>query len=320
MGHEFEDNAIPQGPVSVLPDEHPARSVALYHGTSRFYEGNPSRGGKDVLRTGFPSMTADPGMAEMFTSGNRDSRVYSTRVPHEEILDLRKESEELGKRKEWDRLTGLIQEAAKSGKYKAVAINDITMGSDDPEYRLVGTVPPEKWEVKPTEESVDYLGGVGDSIRDFNAGKKVNKGRRNRTANTVVDNMIEDAEMVDLMRELSEEEGRGDEFPETEALAARVHRDIAQVIALRANRPPGMDSNLEIDWRDWPSDRDAAMSSVRDAVGAYKDADANDGTEGRVDCSHASSEYRGAPREATTHQGKGGGRGIIERMGLRGRR
>ena len=285
-------------------------------------------------------MTADPEMADFFAGGSRDSRIYSTHIPREEILDLRKESEELGEQKDWSRLTNLIKEAGESGKYKAVAIHDISTGGDNPEFRLVRAVPPEKWNVKPTEESAEDYGNVGDSIARFNAGEKISKGDRNRAANQAIDNMIEDAEMVDLMRELSEEEGREDEFPETEALAARVYRDQAQIRALQANRPPGMDSNLEVDWRDWPTSErtgDHRMEGLRGVIqeptSGHQSKQSLAGVREAIEMMPESSpapesggsapgralEYQGQPRTPDVNTAGNRGRGVRGMFGFRRR-
>ena len=105
----------------------------LYHGTPQFYFGPPTRGSKDVLGTKFLSMTTNPHTAEFFAGSNRDSRVFSMEVPREAVLDLRRESEDLSKRGQ-QRLAALMQKAAKSGQYEAVAINDITGGTDEMEF------------------------------------------------------------------------------------------------------------------------------------------------------------------------------------------
>ena len=116
--------------------------LALYHGTGRYYEGPPARG-HDVLGTGTLSMTASPDIAELFAGGGRDGRVYSLAVPGAGILDLRRQSAALGESGQWDRLASLIRTAREDG-YAAVAISDITFGSDSPEFQLL-RVPAEGW-------------------------------------------------------------------------------------------------------------------------------------------------------------------------------
>ncbi len=132
--------------------------LALYHGTGRYYEGPPARG-HDVLGTGTLSMTASPDIAELFAGGGRDGRVYSLAVPGAGILDLRRQSAALGGSGEWDRLASLIRTAREDG-YAAVAISDITFGSDSPEFRLL-RVPAEGWTVRRSAESLENYAHTG---------------------------------------------------------------------------------------------------------------------------------------------------------------
>ena len=133
-------------------------SITLYHGTGRYYEGTPTRG-HDVLGTGALSMTASPDIAEFFAGGGRDGRVYSLAVPRSGILDLRRPSAELRESGEWDRLASLIRTATEDG-YAAVAISDITFGSDSSEFRLL-RVPAEGWTVRRSAESLENYAHTG---------------------------------------------------------------------------------------------------------------------------------------------------------------
>ena len=178
-------------------------SITLYHGTGSFYQGSPTIGRKDVLRTGYPSMTGDLETARTFAGGSRDSRVYSIDIPRSEILDMTEESAKLGDSGDWEELRRRIIEAANSGPYKAVAIHDITSGSDEPEYRLIGHVDSNEWKVEPIyDEQLDEL---NDIIHRFNSGEKISRGDRNRTRRLNRELGLEDQDIIEMAEELSEE-------------------------------------------------------------------------------------------------------------------
>lgn len=108
----------------------------------------------------------------MFAGGGRDARVFSTTIPTSQILDLRAESENLTSPRAINRINQRIQQAQAEG-YRAVALSDITFGSDSPEFRLLN--PEVEWEVRPSssyfnpQELPDdefypgYRGGIGVS-------------------------------------------------------------------------------------------------------------------------------------------------------------
>ena len=154
-------------------------AIPVFHGTSRLYEGVPSAhvrkgSSKDILHTSTLSTSPDPEVAEFFAGGQRDSRVYETAIPREAMLDLRKVSKALVDADKMDELSALIKEAEASGRYKAVAIIDITMGGDAPEVRLLQPMLPESWTVEPSEESTEIYGPIEDTLQRVRANTLVN--------------------------------------------------------------------------------------------------------------------------------------------------
>ncbi|MYC32410.1 MAG: hypothetical protein F4X64_04460 [Chloroflexi bacterium] len=149
--------------------------MRLYHGTPMFYSGPPTGGGqgKDVLASGYLSMSGDPEAAAFFAGEGRDSRVYSTEIPDSEIKDLTRHK--VRNEKDVKRLRGEVQKAAREG-YKAAKIDDITFGGPDGEYRLLDrTIPEDRWEVRSTS-----TGDVEDSERRLVAGQKITPRERKR--------------------------------------------------------------------------------------------------------------------------------------------
>ena len=147
-------------------------SITLYHGTHRAFDDAPKYGGKDVLQTGFVSLTENKDLANLFASEGPDSRIYSIDIPHEEILDLQAESEELGGKRKWKDLSELIKKAAEDG-YTAVAIHDITLGSDEPEYRLVKDINLKQWDINPSAGNIKRYGKTGKILSQFNEGEQI---------------------------------------------------------------------------------------------------------------------------------------------------
>ena len=270
-----------EGESSTLPESHPVNVIAekpvtLYHGTGLYYEGVPSRGYKDVLRTGHVSMSSDSDMAEMFAGGSRDSRIYSVDIPTSEILDLRVESKKLGEEGKWDELATLVKEAGESGKYKAVAIQDITTGGDATEFRLVGQVPEEQWQVRPTGEKQDYWGKTDDTIQRFNAGEKVGIRERGKALSQLKEEFNMNADVYDIIR--SEGKEKPDVYPPEHVAAFKVKmdRDLAEINSLQSNRPPDRKEEIA-DYAENTSDgedrfRDpSADDDLREAVQDYQE-------------------------------------------------
>ena len=211
----------------------PAPPLALYHGTSRVFDGPPSRGDKDVLSTGYLSMTPYPDVAEFFAGGNRHARIYTLQVPRTAILDLRKESAELGEREEWDRLSALINEAGSSGKYQAVALTDITFGTDDTEFRLIRPVAPEQWQVERSQESVEEYAEFDDIVRRVTAGETVSRAERERAMRRLKSDAKADFEVAEVMED--------EDDPAAALLKDRVAQDkeLYQVLKAEPTAPAG---------------------------------------------------------------------------------
>ena len=218
------------------------QSVTLYHGTASAYSGVPTQGYKDLLGSGYPSMSGDPDVAEFFASGKRTSRVYSLDVPKSQILDLTKETEELSEQGKWDEISKLIKKAAASGKYQAVAHYDITFGTDDPEYRFVGKVPQESWHVRPSADAQERYAHVDAILKRFNAGEKITDKERRQTLRT----LKEDAHADDIKKwewvwKVLDEDGRGDQASAEDREAQREnYKELSQQIqALESKAPSG---------------------------------------------------------------------------------
>lgn len=222
------------------PDE--PRTITLYHGTPRFYYGPPDKGYKDLLGTGFLSMTGDPSLAELFAGGMRDARIYSVDIPVDAILDLRIQSEALGKADRWDELATMIQDAAASGRYQAVAIFDITMGTDMPEFRLVQKLPPGDWRVEPSEAHNSKYRETDDIITRFNAGEVVSKEESDKVQRILQADGRHDAQGIRVLREIDADgEASDEQILEMLRLEKRQVRDRAAIAALKAGpRPPSV--------------------------------------------------------------------------------
>ncbi len=215
-------------------------SVTLYHGTSQFYDGPPTKGGKDVLRTGHLSMTGNPEVAELFAGSGRDARIYSLQVPKEAFLDLRQESARFGKRGQWDQLAALVQDASKSGRYQAAALTDITMGTDEPEFRLIRPVPKEAWRVERAPESVQEYAVYDDILRRFRTGEQVSQSELDEARAILRQDAALDAEVAEVMEEVGN--------PAAKALKARVARDRELYQALAPdNTPVGLNGDDPFD-------------------------------------------------------------------------
>ena len=218
------------------------QAVTLYHGTARAYSGVPTQGGKDLLGSGYPSMSGNPEVAESFAGGSRTSRVYSLDVPKSQILDLTKESGRLSEQGKWEEMSKLIQKAAASGKYQAVAHYDITYGTDDPEYRFVGKVPKESWQVRPSADAQEHYAPIDAILKRFNAGEKITDKERRQTLRS----LKEDAQGADIKIwektwAFLDKEGRGDEVSaeDREAQRENYKKLTQQIQALKSKSPPG---------------------------------------------------------------------------------
>ena len=204
-------------------DEHPSMPIqsmtpgriVLYHGTSHYYEGPPTLGGKDVLKTGYPSMASDPYMAEYFAGGARDSRIYAIEVPTERILDLSDESDKWVRRKNLAPLRKQIDAAAASGKYDAVMLHDMTFGDEDGvEFRLLRKPEDSEWQVAPTSEHVENYREFDDVTGRLERGQYITRAERERMAEFLEEeieygNASED--MIDVLKDLHAEGRMGAE-------------------------------------------------------------------------------------------------------------
>ena len=73
-----------------------------------------------------------PEAAEFFAGGGRDSRIYSVEIPKDRVLDFTKDSQRWSKVGAWGPVKKKIEDTGKKGKYDAIAIHDVTFGSDEP--------------------------------------------------------------------------------------------------------------------------------------------------------------------------------------------
>lgn len=199
-------------------------TITLYHGTSGVYDGPPTRGDKDVLRTGYVSLTANRDFAEEFAGGSRNSRVYAIAVPREKIAGLRAEGERLGKAGKWDELGKLIRRAGSEG-YTAVAIPDISMGSAAPEFRLVGQVPANAWSVKPSEDAAELYGRIDAAVARIRAGEAVAADERKELVEILEETIEVNGDTADVL----DEQGKASA---ARALRANVAQDQAALEVL----------------------------------------------------------------------------------------
>ena len=134
------------------------KEVILYHGSSRFFQGPPDTKGlksghNDVLGTSFVSMTPYADVAQFFSNGSMDGRVFSISVPSNRIYDLSKESNKYIEDGKARALGRRIEGLAKTGEWDAVAIHDISTGDPDSvELRLLKNPQDLQWYVKPSDD------------------------------------------------------------------------------------------------------------------------------------------------------------------------
>lgn len=183
------------------------RSIALYHGTGQFYTGPPTLGYKCLLKTGYPSMTNDPMVAEFFTDGSRDGRIYRLEVPLDKILNVTEQARKLSRRKQWSKIGDLVLDGAETGRYWAVAITDITFGNDEPEFRLVGTPPDDAWTVRPSQQQLEYYREHNDVIRRFKSGQPLGHIERMEAILTLQEAMDMDRDSADTLLVMADELG-----------------------------------------------------------------------------------------------------------------
>ena len=257
-------------------------TVTLYHGTGNLFEGPPTKGGKDVLRTGYPSFTGDPDVAEFFAGGSRDARIYSVEVPRERILDLTDDRD--ARRRNWRGLSKKVEEAAAGGMYDAVAIPDITFGDDEPEYRLF-TSDPDAFSVHPSSEYYETYGDVDDVLARARAGQGVDETRQAEVRRILLEDVAQDAEMIRTMDSLRDE--RPELVPAIPLRAKRILEDRETLRALRAG----------------DTDR---LVGVRVAVDDYVRARESGELPIRTGLDHAL-EYHAAPEQRMKRQRRGRG-------------
>ena len=224
---------MPNGPAeySMLIPSSDLDQVVMYHGTPRYFEGPPTVGHKDVLRTGTLSLTSNPYVAEFFAGGARDSKIWSLEMPRDRILDLTNKSDK--------RLPKEIEKAKRSGEYDAVAIRDITFGDEDQvEFRLLNPPSPEDWHVGPTVEHVDTYTDFNKSVESFKKGWELSESERLEAIEFLKDEIEHgnaSQEMINILEELKDE-GRGTQ--EVVDLAReRARQNDVLLRALEANDP-----------------------------------------------------------------------------------
>ena len=206
--------------ASAAPDPQPAPQgpITLHHGTGKIFDGPPTQGGKDVLRTGLLSMTANRDIADEFAGGGRDGRIYSLQVPREAVLDLRNRSAK--------QLPKLLEEAKRDGRYSVAAIDDITFGSDEPEFRLLRPPAPSAWRVERSDESVENYAAYDDVVRRLKSGEPVSQKERDEARELLKEDLEVNKEILEIM----EEEQGGD--PAAAALRSRLGEDASVYRAL----------------------------------------------------------------------------------------
>ena len=133
------------------------KEVVLYHGSSKFFQGPPDTKGlksghNDVLGTSFISMTPYDEVAQFFSNGSIDGRIFSISVPENRIYDLSQESNKYIEDGKERALGRRIEGIAKTGEWDAVAIHDISTGDPDSvELRLLKNPQDFQWYVKPSD-------------------------------------------------------------------------------------------------------------------------------------------------------------------------
>ena len=216
------DGKVEKDEKELIQAKTATSAITLYHGTGRLFEGFPSRGGKDVLQTGYPSFTHDEGLAEFFAGSNKDARVYSVEVPVDKILDLREES----KKGKWKELGEKIRAAGRSNEYDAVAIHDIINGDKDgAEFRLIKTPAKSKWQVTRTAESIETYRKFDETVRKIQAGEATTKRERDHAAKMLNDDLKGGNTSQLLIDTLEELEPEGNATKEEIALAKQRRGD-----------------------------------------------------------------------------------------------
>ena len=295
-GHSYPSMLIPRPPDS--------NNMVLYHGTPSFYEGPPTRGGKDVLKTGYPSMSGNPEAAESFAGGSRDSRIYSVEIPKERILDFTKDSQRWSKAGALGPIKKKIQDAGKKGKYDAIAIHDVTFGSDEPEYRLLRAPDPGDWHVGPTTEHVENFAETDDTIRRFRAGEPITTRERAKARGTLRRDANYEEESIDLDDHLMDDPVAFHMDENRAAIEARLARDRAMVQALTDNVPPDRMESLREAVASTPNQAPSALAWPRTAPQQNQK---------EPQPYSATQEYRSAsPQPTSAHQRRG--RGLRERL------
>ena len=231
---------MPNGSHSsvLIPRPPDSDTVVLYHGTPKYYEGPPTRGDKDVLKTGYPSMSGNPEAADFFGGGGRDSRIYSVEIPKDRILDFTKGSQRWSKAGAWGPVRKKIEDAGKKGEYDAIAIHDVTFGSDEPEYRLLRAPNPDDWHVGPTTEHVENFAETDDIVRRFRAGEPITTRERAKARGNLRRDANYEEDSIDLDDGLMDDPMAFHMGENRPAIEARLARDRTMVQALTDNVPP----------------------------------------------------------------------------------
>ena len=171
------------------------RTIRLYHGTGSYFVGPPTFGEKDILGTKLVSLTASPDLAELFAGSARHGRIFHVDIPQTKILDLRAESEDMsdeGKK----RLAALINDAVRGGQYEAVAINNITTGDEDVEYRLLRPLPDARWKVQRSPWTVEEYKEYDSIVRRLTNGMPITPAERRKALGVLKEDI--DAELYEL--------------------------------------------------------------------------------------------------------------------------
>ena len=236
-------------PSMLIPRPESDEDITLYHGTGAYFEGKPEGGYADAIRTGMMSATANPRTADFYSSHTYDSRIYSTSMPKDRILDLTDRGIIINPhfiREEIDKYPG---------QYDAVAIKafpDTSPYDDDVEYRLINS--PDDWQVAPSAWKIDKYGEIDSIIDKVKSGEQVSKADRRKATGFIIEQLQYNKDAVKFLESLD------DSSNELELNAARAEsKHYNQLLNSLTDKP---ETEKRLFWINKTADYDEEISGL----------------------------------------------------------